>query len=278
MERSNGILFVGPTGSGKSYLSNKLFEFCGNPQRFESAASVMSTTTEIQQGGISYCNENFTVLDFPGIYDVSSEGDQAATDGLNTCRLITAIESCESIRAILFVYTGPRFPPTLKIWYDRVSAIISAYPTLSILLLENKATDLDPRTTTLCHMELQTLIRGDGSAAMVPYFRFGYFLPGEDATKSVRSLLETVRPSLPVRVQNPNILELCYKGTEESAPFDELLVSTQRDDGGSQQQSRVERYVTQEQHWDGGIGKIFGKKVSKYFEKFATVQFLPFHG
>jgi len=58
----------------------------------------------------------------------------------------------------------------------------SGYPSLSILLLENKDTGLDTRTTTLNQMEIENLIRGNNSAAApLPYFRFGCFRPEEDA-------------------------------------------------------------------------------------------------
>jgi len=81
-------------------------------------------------------------------------GDEAAIDGLSTCKLIIAIQTCASIRGIVFVHTGSRFPENLKIWYDRLREITYSAPTLTIFLLENQVKDLNPGITEANHKVL----------------------------------------------------------------------------------------------------------------------------
>jgi len=264
---TNSILILGPTGVGKSFLCNKIFETCGNhATSFLSSSSIESTTKEIQSGTINYSGNTFAILDFPGIYDVSSTNTKSSeVEAENTCKMITALQNCESVKVIIFCYSGPRFPLPLKIWYDRIRSIISGCPNLNILLLENKCPEDSDLMQVKRNMELHEMLGHSPNEPTIPYTRFKYYSPGTDAGNDVRKILNMIQPFVPVKVTNPVIPDICYKQNVESPSFEEVISETQKDEGHMVVTSRQEPYCEERMVWDGDFGKIFGMKVKIRF-------------
>jgi len=112
------IVLVGVTGVGKSTLCNYIFQIFGRRRVFKCGASLLAVTDQLQTECIGFQGKLFTIVDNPGFFDTQQNSTAESTarkDGENMCKLVNALERCESIYCIVFVFTE-RFSTPQKMW------------------------------------------------------------------------------------------------------------------------------------------------------------------
>ncbi|KAG4069970.1 hypothetical protein HA402_015194 [Bradysia odoriphaga] len=249
----NAIVFVGNTRVGKSYICNRILKYCNSSRRYVSTSSNMSVTSALQQEVINYQGKNYTIVDSPGFFDTSSyKGDNV--DGVNMCKLVRVLESCEEIFAIIFVFTDG-FSTPHKIWFDRMVQLVSAANRGHILLLRNKEGDTTPDELAENKAEINQIL---GGGVKQPYFGFEF----KASDEIVKSLLNTVTQMVPFQLNNLLIPEICYEKTEESAEYEELISDPTSDEGYMVKEIKdTSHYETRKEAMDG-LGGLFGLKLS----------------
>lgn len=253
---TRSIVLVGNTRVGKSFISNKIFEYCGLSTRFVSSSSNMSVTSSIQSGTITFNNQEYAVVDTPGFFDTSNS-EVENVDSINMCKLVATLESCSQIAALVFVFTDG-FSTPHKMWFDRMIQLISPANRGQILLLKNKESQISLEELAENKAEVNQIL---GGAVKQPYFSFRYDAPSEN----VEFLLTTISQMLPFELKNLTVPEICYRQTEESPEYEELINAATNNEG--EMVEEVKDTSHHEQRRRGGVAGALGGKVRIYIKR-----------
>lgn len=239
------IIFVGNTGVGKSFVCNKLFEKCSSSTRFQSHGGTDSCTQSLQTGTINYRGKTYTIVDSPGFFD--TEG--SSNDGMNMCKLVKAIENCQQIYALVFVFTD-RFSTPHQIWYDRIASLIHPGNVGHIILLHNKQTGQDDKMITKNAGRIEEKVGKEN----IEYIWFNH----NPDDNQVTQLLNTLVNREPFRLSNLVVPAICYDRDEKGSPYDEVAAQNTSDEGHFVEQVRDTSHYENRLEWDRNGFKPFG--------------------
>lgn len=246
----NAIVFVGNTGVGKSYICNKIFENCGSSSRFLSSDSVVSVTSSLQQAPITFQDQNYTIVDSPGFFDTSNTNEEVNVDGKNMCKLVKALESCEEIYAIIFVFTD-RFSKPHKMWFERIVNLISTDYRGHILLVQNK---MGTQSLELLYENKAHINQMLGGEVRQPYSCFSYNTGNEEIMK----FLQNITTMIPFNLSNLVIPEVCYEKEEQGEEYQETN-DVKRDEGTFVEETKDTSHYETREEWDNSnILGMFG--------------------
>ncbi|KAG4069954.1 hypothetical protein HA402_015178 [Bradysia odoriphaga] len=210
----------------------------------------MSVTSSIQSGTITFNNQEYAVVDTPGFFDTSNS-ELENVDSINMCKLVATLESCSQIAALVFVFTDG-FSTPHKIWFDRMTQLISPANRGQILLLKNKESQISLEELAENKAEVNQML---GGSVKQPYFSFQFSAPSEN----VEYLLTTISQMIPFELKNLTVPEICYKQTEEDPEYEELINTATNNEG--QMVEEVKDTSHYEQRRRGGVaGALGGKK------------------
>ncbi len=254
----NAIIFCGNTGVGKSYICNRIFEIHGVATRFKS-----SETGSIQHGTIDHDGKNFTIVNTPGFIDNYDSGktiffnklDQSKTakvDGENMCKLVAALESCQEISAIGFIFTD-HFSKPHSIWFNRIKKLLTSDKVGNIILVHNKLGPLDMETSAKNAVEVNKMIGGGGKVEYV-------WISSGGENIEFENLITTVEKLTPFQLSNFVVPKICYKTEEIGEQYDEVIAETAKKEGEIISQPKKDGHYITETHESGRRYILFGPK------------------